>query len=172
MWQLYKIVGSLELVGNPIGLLSSLGSGVRDFFYEPAHAIITSPTEIRKIGRGVVKGAVSLVSNTTVGFLGTGITITRSIGRGVAKLSMDSTYLRRREELQRVPSTIKEAAKRPLKDVGNGFYYAVVGVVKVPYKSVRQRGIIGLIPGIAKVAMTHHYIYFHCYLFCVYFAFH
>lgn len=112
MWQLYKIVGSLELVGNPIGLLSSLGSGVRDFFYEPAHAIITSPTEIRKIGRGVVKGAVSLVSNTTVGFLGTGITITRSIGRGVAKLSMDSAYMRRREELQRVPATLSAAAKR------------------------------------------------------------
>lgn len=31
---------SLELVGNPIGLVSSLGIGVRDFFYEPAHALI------------------------------------------------------------------------------------------------------------------------------------
>lgn len=155
MWQLYKIVGSLELVGNPIGLLSSLGSGVRDFFYEPAHAIITSPTEIRKIGRGVVKGAVSLVSNTTVGFLGTGITITRSIGRGVAKLSMDSAYMRRREELQRVPATISAAAKRPFQDVSNGFYYAIVGVVKVPVKSVRRRGIIGLAPGIAKVRTQH-----------------
>ena len=31
---------SLELVGNPIGLVSTLGIGVRDFFYEPAHALI------------------------------------------------------------------------------------------------------------------------------------
>jgi len=152
MWQLYKIVGSLELVGNPIGLLSSLGSGVRDFFYEPAHAIITSPTEIRKIGAGLVKGAVSLVSNTTVGFLGTGITITRSIGRGVAKLSMDSAYMRRREELQRVPATVKAAAKRPFLDFYNGFYYGLVGVVKIPVKTVRRRGAIGVVPGVAKVS--------------------
>ena len=157
MWQLYKIVGSLELVGNPIGLLSSLGSGVRDFFYEPARAIIKSPTEIRKIGRGVMKGAVSLVSNTTVGFLGTGITITRSVGRGVAKLSMDSAYMRRREELQRPPATIKAAAKRPFQDVSNGVYYGLVGVVKVPMKSVRRRGVIGLGPGVAKVCCFYNY---------------
>ncbi len=152
MWQLYKIVGSLELVGNPIGLLSSLGSGVRDFFYEPAHAIITSPTELRKIGAGVMKGAVSLVSNTTVGFLGTGITITRSIGRGVAKLSVDSAYMRRREELQRVPATVKAAIKRPFQDFYSGFYYGLVGVVKIPVKTVRRRGAIGVVPGIAKVS--------------------
>jgi hypothetical protein len=30
--QIYKIVGSLYLMGNPIGLVSSLGVGVRDFF--------------------------------------------------------------------------------------------------------------------------------------------
>jgi hypothetical protein len=49
--QIYKIVGSLELVGNPVGLVSSLGFGVSAFFYEPAHAIISNPTDIEKIGR-------------------------------------------------------------------------------------------------------------------------
>jgi vacuolar protein sorting-associated protein 13A/C len=58
-------MSSLELVGNPIGLVSSLGVGVRDFFYEPAHALITSPTEIGKIGRGVVKGAISVGDTVT-----------------------------------------------------------------------------------------------------------
>ena len=37
---------SLELVGNPIGLVSTLGIGVRDFFCEPAHALIN-----RYVGR-------------------------------------------------------------------------------------------------------------------------
>ncbi|KAJ1408054.1 hypothetical protein B484DRAFT_436347, partial [Ochromonadaceae sp. CCMP2298] len=124
--------------------------GVKDFFFEPAHALINTPTEISKIGRGVVKGTVSLVSNTTVGFLGVGTGVTRSVGRGFAKLSMDSAYMRRREELQRPPATFTAAAKRPLLDVSNGFYYAVVGVVKVPYKSVKERGPLGLLPGLAK----------------------
>jgi hypothetical protein len=148
--QLYKIVGSLDLVGNPIGLLSSLGLGVHDFFYEPAHALINNPTEIGKIGKGVVKGTVSLVSNTTDGFLGTGTTITRSVGRGFAKLSMDSSFLKAREKLQKPPSTFGDIVTRPMKDVGNGFYYGVVGLVKVPYNSVKRHGAVGFVPGVAK----------------------
>lgn len=148
--QLYKIVGSLDVVGNPIALLSSLSVGVRDFFYEPAHALITSPTAFGKIGKGVVKGTVSLVSNTTVGFLGTGTTITRSIGRGFAKLSMDSSYIKAREKLQKTPGTIKGTMLRPAKDVAVGLVYSVTGLVKVPYSSVKAYGLRGLAPGIVK----------------------
>jgi hypothetical protein len=38
-------------------------TGFRDFFYEPAHALINSPTEIRKIGKGVLLGAMSLAGH-------------------------------------------------------------------------------------------------------------
>lgn len=148
--QLYKIVGSLELVGNPIGLLSSLGTGVKDFFYEPAHALFTSPTEVRKLGRTVIKGTMSLISNTTDGFLGTGVNITRSIGRGVAKLSMDNAYMMKREDLMRPPTSLRDAALRPARDLGVGFYYGIVGVVKVPYNSVQRHGAKAFIPGVAK----------------------
>jgi hypothetical protein len=68
--QVYRIVGSLDLVTNPVGLLSSLGNGVRDFFFEPAHALITNPTEISKIGGELVKGAFSLARSTADGVLG------------------------------------------------------------------------------------------------------
>jgi len=34
--QLYKLVGSFEFLGNPVGLVNNLGTGVKDFFYEPA----------------------------------------------------------------------------------------------------------------------------------------
>ena len=62
LWQLYKIVGSLELVGNPLGLVSSLGTGVKDFFYEPVHALYQS-REIKRFGKLAVKGASSLVGH-------------------------------------------------------------------------------------------------------------
>jgi hypothetical protein len=109
------MVGSLELVGNPYGLLSSLTVGVSAFFYEPAHAMITSPTDLEKIGRAAMKGTFALVSNTTDGLISTGTTITRSIGRGVARLTMDEVFLKRREELQRRPVNTAEAWKRPVR---------------------------------------------------------
>lgn len=150
--QLYKIVGSLELVGNPIGLLTSLGTGVRDFFYEPAHALITTPTEIGQIGRGVVRGTRSLVSKTTVGFLNTGINFTRAVGRGFSKLSMNKEYMSKREKLQRSRNTVQSKVMRPIEDIYNGFYFGIVGIVKAPYSNVKRKGIIkGLLPGVAKV---------------------
>lgn len=46
---------------------AQLGTGVKDFFYEPAEGLMKSPTAF---GKGVVKGSMSLVGNTTSGVLG------------------------------------------------------------------------------------------------------
>jgi hypothetical protein len=149
--QIYKIVFSSDVVGNPIALLSSLSVGVHDFFYEPAHALITTPTEISKIGKGFVKGAASLVSNVGVGFIGIPTTFTRSIGRGVLKLSMDESFIKAREKLQQNPKTVGETIARPFKDIGNGLYHGITGLVTVPYRSIKKKGFIrGAIPGVTK----------------------
>lgn len=50
---MYKIVGSSEVLGNPLGLINRLGSGVRDFFYEPAQGLVQSPQDF---GVGVARG--------------------------------------------------------------------------------------------------------------------
>lgn len=148
--QMYKIVGSLDLVGNPVGLLSALGVGVRDFFYEPAHALIKSPTEIGKFGREVMKGAVSLVTNTADGMIGTATTMTRSVGKAVAALSMDNSFLRTRERLQKHPESILGVCVRPGRDVVNGVYCGVVGLVRVPYHGAKKNGAAGFVAGIGK----------------------
>eukprot|EP00605_Chrysophyceae_sp_TOSAG23-4_P000166 GSChrysophyteH1.ASY1.ANO1.190.1 assembled CDS len=138
--QLYKIVGSLELVGNPVALVSSLGSGVKDFFYEPSNALISSPTEVTKITRGVMKGTLSLLGNTAEGVISTGINVTRSFGRGVSKLSMDQTFTVSREHLNRPPRSLGAASVRPFNDIVNGIYCGIAGVFKVPYTAWRRVG--------------------------------
>ena len=35
--------GSFEFLGNPVGLVSDLGTGVLDFFQEPAKGLLKSP---------------------------------------------------------------------------------------------------------------------------------
>lgn len=50
MAQLYRIVGSSEFIGSPVSLVSNLGTGVIDFFYEPAQGLVKSPKDF---GRGV-----------------------------------------------------------------------------------------------------------------------
>lgn len=41
--ELYKVVFSLDMLGNPVGVINALGSGVKDFFVEPAKGLIKSP---------------------------------------------------------------------------------------------------------------------------------
>lgn len=36
--EIHKILGSLDLLGSPVSLVHSLGTGVMDFFTEPAKA--------------------------------------------------------------------------------------------------------------------------------------
>jgi len=94
MWQLTKIVGSLDLVGNPISLISSLGTGVQDFFYEPSQGLVQSPMAF---GRGVAKGTLSLMSHTTSGALSAVGKITKTVGHAIA-MSTDNTFSETRKQ--------------------------------------------------------------------------
>lgn len=38
--QLYRILGSANFIGNPVGLFTNVSSGVADFFYEPFNGVV------------------------------------------------------------------------------------------------------------------------------------
>jgi hypothetical protein len=38
--KIYGILGSVDFLGNPVSLVSTLGTGVADFFYEPAMGLV------------------------------------------------------------------------------------------------------------------------------------
>ncbi|CAM9210979.1 unnamed protein product, partial [Choristocarpus tenellus] len=159
--QLYKIVGSFDFLGDPVGSFSQLGTGVKDFFFEPAEGLLKSPTAF---GRGVAKGTMSLVGNTTSGVLGFTTKITRSVGGGVAALSFDEEFQQRRIRLRREAGTgqgkgARGAALlmgRAAQDLGGGIYHGVTGVVLEPYRRAKNGGwqglTIGLCQGVAGVA--------------------
>ncbi|KAJ2973574.1 hypothetical protein NQ176_g6529 [Zarea fungicola] len=42
MYQIHKILGSADFLGNPVGLFNNISSGVTDIFYEPYQGLILS----------------------------------------------------------------------------------------------------------------------------------
>ena len=62
--QFYKIIGSSDLLGNPVGLIDKLGTGVFEFFNEPRKGIVKGPKEF--VG-GIGKGVKSLLTNVVSG---------------------------------------------------------------------------------------------------------
>jgi hypothetical protein len=133
LFQLYKILGSVDIIGNPLSFASSLGTGMIDFFYEPAQGLVKSP---KAFVRGVVKGTSSLVTNTTSGFLGVAGKISKSVGSGVLfTISKDQRFMQSRERLA------KEQIKvyvRPVKDFFHGVFHGVTGIVADPYYGARR----------------------------------
>jgi len=64
--QFYKVIGSSDLIGNPVGLVRKIGTGFVEFFDEPRKVFISGPIYF---GTGIVRGVHSLVSNIVGGSL-------------------------------------------------------------------------------------------------------
>ncbi|KMS65405.1 hypothetical protein BVRB_036320, partial [Beta vulgaris subsp. vulgaris] len=64
--QAYKILGSLSVLGNPVGLVSNLGQGVKHLFYDPAQGLVSSPLDF---GKGLATGSTRFVQHTVGGVL-------------------------------------------------------------------------------------------------------
>ncbi len=59
----FKIIGSAQLLGNPIAFLQNIASGVKDFLYEPVAGLRDG--SMKGFVLGVVKGTLSLLRRTS-----------------------------------------------------------------------------------------------------------
>lgn len=92
--QVHKVVGSADVLGNPVGLFNSVSSGVWDLFYEPIQGFeITKP---RDFGIGLAKGGASLLKKTVFGFSDTLSKFTGSISKGLSVVTLDAEFQERR----------------------------------------------------------------------------
>ena len=51
--QLYRILGSADFIGNPVGLFTNVSSGVADIFYEPFNGVVMHGNG--ELGIGIAK---------------------------------------------------------------------------------------------------------------------
>lgn len=56
--QLYRILGSADFIGNPVGLFTNVSSGVADIFYEPFQGVVMHGN--KELGIGLAKVSQSL----------------------------------------------------------------------------------------------------------------
>lgn len=83
------LLGSLNIIGNPVGLFRNVSSGVSDLFSKPKEGFIQGPLEG---GLGIMQGAGSLVKNTVVGVFNSVNKITGSVSFALGYLTLDKEY--------------------------------------------------------------------------------
>ncbi|KDR84988.1 hypothetical protein GALMADRAFT_233521 [Galerina marginata CBS 339.88] len=148
--QLYRILGSADFIGNPVGLFTNVSSGVADIFYEPFQGVIVHGN--RELGVGIAKGAASFVKKTVFGVSDSVTKFTSSVGKGLSAATFDSEYQARRRMNQR-----RNKPRHAIYGVtagGEAFASSVTsameGVFMKPIEGAESEGALGFFKGVGK----------------------
>ncbi|CAH8474516.1 unnamed protein product [Schistosoma turkestanicum] len=143
--QMYVLVLGLDVLGNPFGVLRGLAQGVEDLFYEPVKGAILGPEEFAE---GVTLGVRSLFGHAVGGAAGAVSRITGTIGKGIAALTLDEDYKRkRREQLARRPETFGAGLAQGGRGLFMGVFHGVTGMVTKPVEGAKKEGVEGFFKG-------------------------
>ncbi|KAG9251666.1 uncharacterized protein F5Z01DRAFT_260241 [Emericellopsis atlantica] len=151
MYQIHKILGSADFLGNPVGLFNNISSGVTDIFYEPYQGLILSDKP-EEFGLGIAKGAASFAKKTVFGFSDSFSKFTGSLSKGLAAASLDKQFQDRRR--------ITRARNRPKHALygvtagANSLFTSVAsgvgGLARKPLEGAEQEGAFGFFKGVGK----------------------
>jgi vacuolar protein sorting-associated protein 13A/C len=151
MYQIHKILGSADFLGNPVGLFNNISSGVTDIFYEPYQGLILSDKP-EEFGLGIAKGAASFAKKTVFGFSDSFSKFTGSLSKGLAAASLDKQFQDRRR--------ITKARNRPKHALygvtagANSLFTSVAsgvgGLARKPLEGAEQEGALGFFKGVGK----------------------
>ncbi len=148
--QLYRVLGSADFLGNPVGLFTNVSSGVSDFFVQPYESVILGGGG--DLGVGIARGAGSLAKKTVFGLSDSVAKVTGSIGKGLSAATLDKQY-----QSQRRMRQFRNKPKHALYGVSagaNSFVTSVAsgleGLATKPLEGAETGGAAGFFKGIGK----------------------
>ncbi|XP_077998114.1 intermembrane lipid transfer protein VPS13D-like [Glandiceps talaboti] len=129
--QAAKILGSVDFLGNPVGLLSDVAGGVSDL-----------------VKHGNIVG---LVENVTHGVSNSAAKVTGSLSDGIGTITMDSKHQEIREVIRSSHGgRSRDHMVAGLKGLGFGIVGGLTSVFTQTYEGASQDGVEGLIKGLGK----------------------
>ncbi|CAM9638267.1 unnamed protein product [Chrysoparadoxa australica] len=140
----YKIVGSMELLGDPLSLVSKWGDGVAQF-------VIKTQRELLGKSDTPGEGARSLVEGIVGGTFGSASKITGSLAdviRGLSGTKLSGGAASRQEgaSVKDLGHGLEQGGKVLVHSVRQG----ISGLVDRPMEGAKEEGMAGFITGVAK----------------------
>ena len=146
--QIYKIIFSMDLIGNPINLVEGLGTGIYEFFNEPRKGLLKGPAEF---GLGIAKGTKALVSNIVGSGFKSASKITGSLLNASKNLSSFGTkeeevIVKEEEKPRGFFSGTLSGIKKGFGEITSG----VAGIVTKPIEQTKKGGFGGFFKGLGS----------------------
>ncbi|ONH69567.1 Vacuolar protein sorting-associated protein 13 [Cyberlindnera fabianii] len=149
--QIHRVLGSADVIGNPVGLFNNISSGVMDIFYEPYQGFVMTDRP-QELGIGLAKGGLSFLKKTVFGFSDSFAKVTGSIAKGLTAATLDKDFQERRRLTQR-----RNKPKHALYGFSNGatsfvdgITSGITGIALGPVQGASKEGASGFFKGIGK----------------------
>jgi vacuolar protein sorting-associated protein 13A/C len=151
LYQVHKILGSADFLGNPVGLFNNLSSGVVDIFYEPYQGLIMSDRP-EQLGIGIAKGATSFIKKSVFGVSDSFSKVTGSIAKGLAEATMDKQFQDRRRmtRSRNRPKHALYGVTAGANSFASSLASGVGGLARKPLEGAEQEGVAGFFKGVGK----------------------
>ncbi|KAG8928477.1 hypothetical protein FRC01_005870 [Tulasnella sp. 417] len=148
--QVYRILGSADFIGNPVGLFTNVASGVADIITEPWQSVLNHGS--RELGIGIAKGAASFAKKTVFSVSDSLTKVTGSVGKGFANATFDAEFQRQRRLAQRRnrPGNAIYGVQSGGEALVTSFASGLEGIVSKPLEGAERDGAIGFFKGIGK----------------------
>lgn len=158
--QVFGILGSLAILGAPADFISNVGTGVRDFFYEPIQGAVHGP---RQFIEGLEAGTQSLARGVFVGVVRGAANVAEAVNSNLAGLTADEDFIDERKAHQRMltDAMSRGAASRSLSDslnlasasVARGLKSGMMGIIEQPSMYASKHGPFGFLKGVGKAVV-------------------
>ena len=143
--QIYKILGSTDLIGNPINLIEKIGNGFSEFVYEPTKGLMQGPTQF---GRGLARGFGGLLNGVVGGTMDSVSKITGGLYSTVHGILGKKKDMLNDEDEEDEPRNLIVGAEKGFKSGYQEIKEGFNGLFVNPFQRVKSSGFIGLVKGI------------------------
>jgi hypothetical protein len=155
--QIFGILGSLAILGAPADFITNVGTGVRDFFYEPINGAVHGP---RQFIEGLEAGTQSLARGVFVGVVRGAANVTEVVNGNLVGLAADDDFIDERKAHQRMltDAMSRGGRKRTFGDslflagasIARGVRSGAMGIVEQPPIYASKHGPVGFLKGVGK----------------------
>jgi len=149
LYQIHKILGSADIIGNPVGLFNNISSGVMDLFYEPylGYTLNDRPQEF---GIGLAKGGISFMKKSVFGVSDSVSKVTGSLSKGLSAVTFDPRYQseRRNRRTRNRPRHAVYGVKYGFESLYDSFSSGIVGLAEQPMQGAVTDGSAGFFKGL------------------------
>lgn len=144
-----SLLGSLQILGNPGGLIASVVNGVYDFVGMPMQGV----RDMDALGAvvGIGRGSVSFLRHLSVGTLQSFSGCLSAVAKNMDALTMDEAYLLKniRQRALNSRQGFGASVANGFRGLGSSVVEGVVGLVQQPLAGAQESGVRGFVTGSA-----------------------